>query len=227
MQRAIAWIWRQGIISTFLSGLFAILPVVLTVMIVTWVARYLYSLFSEGPFGTFLYSIGFRLGTKEAFASAVGWVLVLTSVWFLGLFMKATTRYHVEQALNSVMKRIPVVSSIYSTATQLVGMVRKDTGSELKAMCPVFCSFGLQPWGGILGLLTSPDIYRIGEEEYFAVYIPYAPLPMTGILFFAPAASCRRLDMTAEQVMRMYLSLGVLTPQVMPPEYLATQRQAE
>ena len=39
MKQALAWIWgkAKGVVSTFLAGLFVILPIVITIAIVAWV----------------------------------------------------------------------------------------------------------------------------------------------------------------------------------------------
>jgi uncharacterized membrane protein len=37
MRRAFGWFWKTGILSTFLAGLFAVLPIVITVGIMAWV----------------------------------------------------------------------------------------------------------------------------------------------------------------------------------------------
>ena len=36
MRRALTWFWVTGILSTFLAGLFALLPIVITVGIMVW-----------------------------------------------------------------------------------------------------------------------------------------------------------------------------------------------
>ena len=37
MTRAVRWLWKRGIVSTFLAGLFALLPIVITVGMMAWV----------------------------------------------------------------------------------------------------------------------------------------------------------------------------------------------
>ena len=36
MRRALRWFWKTGMLSTFLAGLFAVLPIVITVGIMAW-----------------------------------------------------------------------------------------------------------------------------------------------------------------------------------------------
>ena len=81
MRRIINWIWNQGILSTFLTGLFAVLPLVLTVAIVVWVVRLLYDFLGKDSFiGARLQAVGMQLtdaplGTTVAYL--LGWAIVL------------------------------------------------------------------------------------------------------------------------------------------------------
>ncbi len=220
MRRIINWIWNQGILSTFLTGLFAVLPLVLTVAIVVWVVRLLYDFLGKDSFiGARLQAVGMQLtdaplGTTVAYL--LGWAIVLAGVWALGALLKTTARNRVEKALNSVVDRIPIVNSVYSTATQLVGMVRKSDDSQLNAMSAVYCTFGQPEASGFLALLTSPDVYRFAGRDCHIIYLPTSPLPMTGGILFVPVEACTKVDMTAEEVMRVYFSLGILASQVVP-----------
>ena len=38
MRRYLNWFWQKGILSTFLAGLFALLPIVITLGIMVWAA---------------------------------------------------------------------------------------------------------------------------------------------------------------------------------------------
>jgi uncharacterized membrane protein len=220
MRRIINWIWNQGILSTFLTGLFAVLPLVLTVAIVVWVVRFLYDFLGKDSFvGARLQAVGMQLtdaplGTTVAYL--LGWAIVLAGVWALGALLKTTAKNRVEKAFNSVVDRIPIVNSVYSTATQLVGMVRKSDDSQLSAMSAVYCTFGQPEATGLLALLTSPDVYRFAGRDCHIVYLPTSPVPMTGGIVFVPVEACTKVAMTAEEVMRVYFSLGILASQVVP-----------
>ena len=71
-------LWRTGIVGTFLTGLFFVLPVFLTVVIVTWLIGKLEALLGPGTwlgavlaraggtiFGTHHATVGFWLGVAH------------------------------------------------------------------------------------------------------------------------------------------------------------------
>lgn len=220
MRRLLNWIWNHGILSTFLTGLFAILPLVLTIAIVVWVVGFIQGLVGPGSF------VGERIevlgGGTDDDATAltiqylVGWAVVLFGVWALGALFRTALRRQIEEGFNGVINRIPIVNSVYSTANQLVGMMRKSDSSELSGMSAVYCTFGEPEGTGLLALMTTPDVYRFAGRDCHIVYLPTSPVPMTGGILFVPVDDCHVVDMTAEEVMRIYFSLGILAAQVVP-----------
>ena len=79
MQSGFRRFWRSTIVATFLSGLFAILPVVLTVAIVGWVAQKIYSLVGpETAVGKALHDVGTPNGGLKTLSSCV---LSLVGSW--------------------------------------------------------------------------------------------------------------------------------------------------
>ena len=83
MIRAARWLWKRGILSTFLAGLFAVLPIVITVGIMAWVGGLLKAWLGPESFvGKALFQMGLRLVTDPIVASVLGWVAVLLAIWF-------------------------------------------------------------------------------------------------------------------------------------------------
>ena len=72
-----------------------------------------------------------------------------------------------------------------------------------------------------MALLATPDTYRFDDAEYHVVYIPTSPLPMSGGILFVPTNAVRKVDMTADALMQIYFSLGVLSSQAVPGKHLA------
>ena len=222
MSRLVDWFWKRGIVSTFLAGLFAVLPIVITVTIVTWVAGKIHSLLGPAtPVGRTLRSSGLQFVTDNVAASIIGWCIVLVGVWFVGLLVRTSTRHRLERLVDLTFRRIPFVKGIYGTASQLVGMLNRQDQSELRGMTVVYCTFGEHHGGGFLALLASPDLYVFRGRHCRVVYIPTSPLPMSGGIVFVPVEAVTKVDMSAESLMQVYFSLGVLTSQVVPHQYHA------
>ena len=213
MMSVLNWIWTRGILSTFMAGLFVLLPIALTVAVIGWVGSKLSVL--KKP----LEWIGLAVDSEGTVAWLVGAVVVLAAIWSLGLIIKATARHKLDDVFHAVLNRVPLVNAIYKPVSQVVGLLKGDEGSDMKGMSVVFCSFGAEMGGGFLGLQASSDTYTIGEQACRLIYIPTSPVPMSGGLVFVPQRSIRPVEMSVDDVMKIYFSLGVLSSQVIPAQY--------
>ena len=76
----------QTPIRTFVAGLVAVLPVVLTVAVIVWVGSMVDQF--VGPYSTFgrlLTSIGLRVVDTKFVAYLIGVIVVLTAIYVLGV----------------------------------------------------------------------------------------------------------------------------------------------
>jgi len=220
MNRTVTWVWKRGVVSTFMAGLFLILPIVITLALMGWLAAKLRAgLGPESLIGRALTSVGLHLVTNKTVATAIGWVLVLAGVWLLGLLAKWVAKDRLTRLIDTLMNRVPLIRSIYGPVSQVVGMLKKDEKTDVRGMPVVFCTLGEHYGGGFLGLLASAETYHFAGRECQAVYVPTSPVPMSGGILFVPAGQVRKVDMSVDDLMKVYFSLGVLSPQVVPERY--------
>ena len=225
MKRPLAWIWSKakGVLSTFLAGLFVILPIVITIAIVAWVGSTLAGWFGPGTYvGQGLQRIG-GLSTQnsETLAWLIGWAFVLGGIWVLGVVVISMGRNEMEKTFHSMVEQIPIINTLYKPVVQVVDMLKGEGQDDMKGMRVVYCAFGSEGGAGFLGLLVSDDVYRFGDREYQIVYIPTSPVPMSGGIIFAPVASVHKVDMHVDALMQIYFSIGVMSSSVIPDKYVA------
>ncbi len=125
-------------IRTFVAGLFAVLPVLLTVAVFIWVA----SLVDQfvGPhsvIGTVLTSIGLKVVETRIAAYLIGIVVVLVAVYSLGVFVETGLERQLRAFVDKSLTRIPLVGSVYDLAHRFVGMLDRKEQTDLKTMSPV------------------------------------------------------------------------------------------
>ena len=214
-------VWGR-IVGCFLAGLFTILPLVITIAVIVWVAEFILGF--VGPdkmLGTPLRELGERFtGEGSALAYFLGCVIVLGAIFLLGVTVQMGFRRLLNRLVAPIIKSIPIAGSVYGAASQIIGLLEKRDDSELQGMSVVYCIFGKENGTGLLALLPTPDRYPIDGREYNIVYIPTSPIPMTGGLLFVPVDSIRPVDMSVESLMSIYLSMGVTAP-----EFLTQQAQ--
>ena len=229
MSRAIAWIWRRGVVSTFLAGLFFVLPILITLAIMGWAGGLLAEwLGPNSAVGRGFTAVGLELELVDnaMIATLIGWALVLVVIWAIGIAVKTTAKHRAENLVASVVERMPILKSIYGPVAQVVGMMKRSDDSQMKSMSVVYCGFGADHGGGFLALLAGPDVYRFAEQDCHLVYIPTSPLPMSGGIVFVPKHQIQEVDMDLDQLMQIYFSLGVMATKTVPSKYRVAAESA-
>jgi uncharacterized membrane protein len=218
MKRLFTGFWKR-LLAYFLAGLFTILPLVITIAVIVWVAGFIKNLIGpDTVVGDGLASMGKWMGIRfaednQTMAYVIGCVLVLASIFVLGVIVQMGFRKLLNNLVSPIIRSIPIAGSVYGAATQIVGLLEQKDESELKGMRVVYCVFGQENGTGLLALLPTPDRYPIAGRDYYIVYIPTSPVPMTGGLLFVPVESVHQVQMSVESLMSIYLSMGVTGPQ--------------
>src|SRR6186997_477020 len=81
----------KRIVTCFLAGVFAILPLVITIGVVIWVASFVRSFIGPNTLlGTRLRDLGIRIAgeNSQVLAYVLGWLLVLLAIFALGVLME-------------------------------------------------------------------------------------------------------------------------------------------
>jgi uncharacterized membrane protein len=211
--------WRiafDRIVGQFLTGLLFLLPFILTLMILDWLVRQVAGLFGEETL------LGSALTSGGAFIFGDGtvgfWLLlvfVVLGIWGVGFAFHERARRSIERRLDAIIDRIPVLRDVYRPVSKLVRMLGTKSENDLAAMRVIACRFG-DRGADVLALLASPDIMMVGGEERLLVYLPSAPLPMTGGLVLVPPASIVEVSgVTVDDLLKCYISLGMLSPEAL------------
>lgn len=207
----------RRLVKWFLAGLIAVLPLFITLAVIVWVAGYVQMFFGpRTPFGQALSKVGLQFVSDDVGAFLIGIVLVLGLIFLIGVAVESGARNFLQRITDAVLHRIPVVGSIYGTSKQVVALFEKKDTDALKGMQVVMCYFGDQAGAGFLGLLVSPELYRINDRDYQIVIVPTAPVPIGGALLFVPASVVERTTISVEGLMSIYVSMGVTTGQFIP-----------
>ena len=221
MRRYLNWFWQKGILSTFLAGLFALLPIVITVGIMVWAGGLLRDwLGTESFVGRALSQLGLRFVTDPTVASVLSWVAVLLAIWLLGVLLKSVGKKRIENAFHAAMERIPLINVLYRPVAQVVDMLQRDPTDNLQGMNVVY-------YACFLGLLASDQVYRFKGQACKVVYVPTSPLPMSGAVVFIAANSVQKVDMKVDDLMKIYFSIGVLSSKVIPDQYVVPPNELE
>jgi len=127
---------------------------------------------------------------------------------------------------ESLLGRIPVVKSIYSSVKQVSDTLLSDKGNAFrKALLVEFPREG--SW--TIAFLTGTPDRSVAPHlpgDHVSVYVPTTPNPTGGYFLMLPRARVRELDMTVDEALKYIISMGVVGPKgngSTPPEAVVTR----
>lgn len=213
----------QRLTQWFVAGVLTLLPLIITVAVIAWVADYVKALVGPNTLtGNALRRFGLQFVSNETGAFFIGVLLVLGIIFVVGMGAESGIRKLVNRLVDATLQRIPLVGSIYGTSKQVVSMFDRKDADALKGMQVVLCYFGEQGGAGFLALLVSPERYRLADREFQIVIIPTAPVPIGGALLMVPSNVVRPVDVSVEGLMSIYVSMGITAGQFLkgdkPPQ---------
>ena len=192
---------QRNLKNTFLTGLFVIVPLVVSVALLVWFFQKVDNLFSpiiDGVVKAIAPGIDHIPGT----GILTGLVIILV----VGFFAKNIVGKQVLSALDNFINRIPWYRTIYSTVKQLTDFFSPDNTRSFKEVVLVeYPKEGSQA----LGFRTS-TVEREGKI-LAVVYVPTNHLYLGEVLFL-PEENVVRLDMSVEQAVRILVSGGIASP---------------
>ncbi len=106
------------------------------------------------------------------------------------------------QAWESILGRIPVVKSIYSSVKQVSDTLLSENGTAFrKALLVEFP----RPGCWTIGFLTGTPADAVSAHlpsDHISVYVPTTPNPTGGYFVMVPSGSVRELDMSVDEALK-------------------------
>ena len=220
MPSVLGKVWRTGVIGNLVTGSLVVLPFVLPVLIIGWIVNTAVAMFGPGTwFGDLLTSGGEAIiGERhEWIAFLVGGIVVLACLWLLGVAVRAQAQRTLDRALDNLLARVPLFRAIYRPVSQVI-RIFAGSNADFAGLPVVMCRLGGAAGVDVPAFLASEQVFEIGGERRRLIYLPTSPLPAWGGLALVPdSAVIPAPDMDADALIKLYLSFGVLAPELIPP----------
>jgi len=111
------------------------------------------------------------------------------------------------EIFNNVLKKIPILRTIYSAVGQLTESFTQSNSSQKSVVILEYPRKGI--W--VVGFSTKDNTGEISKktnEELINVFVPTTPNPTSGFLLMVPKKDLIYLDMTFEEASRFIVSAG-------------------
>ena len=187
------------IVRCFAAGAFAVLPLLLTVMAISWSISFMAGLVGPDTFlGGLLSKIGLKFVSNSNFAYIAGWLSLGVIIFVVGFLVESGMRELFKKLADAILKRIPLIGKVYDTSQQLVDMLDTGGDDKLQGMSVAYCTFAEGGGVGVLALLPTKEEININSRPHHIVLVPQSPVPIGGGLLFIPVEYVEHVDMSVD-----------------------------
>jgi len=164
--------------------------------------------------------LGFSI---PGFGVIVGiFILLITGMFAANLFGRRLVSFW-----ESILGRIPLVRSIYSSVKQVTETLFSSNSKSFRKV--VLIEFPRQgTWS--VGFVSNRGMQKAIDatgQELVSVFVSTTPNPTTGFLMMVPASELIELDLTIEEAFKYIISMGVVVPEGPAKEALIDGKLAQ
>ncbi|MGL4316729.1 MAG: DUF502 domain-containing protein [Pseudomonas sp.] len=202
----------HSLLTTWLAGLLVLLPLALSLALLSWLASVLNGMIGPAStLGRLFAEIGQPFVSSPLLAWLLGTLALLLALYPLGLAVQLGLKEPLSRLLDLTLRRIPLFGRLYGLADRFVGLLDKKDDADLAAMSPVWCFFG-GDGTAVLALLPNPQPIEIDGRSYHAILVPTAPIPVGGGLLYVPVEWVKPAEMGMDRFTSIYVSMGITPP---------------
>jgi uncharacterized membrane protein len=182
---------QQHLRSTFLAGIFGAIPIVVTIFLI-WYVDDQTRVISEKLFGKRL--------------PVVGVVIAIVGIYVFGLIATSLLGKFFIRAIDGLLSRVPILKQVYAAWKQVALTPGGTEGTFAKMVLIPSETAKMHTLGFTSGLPIA------GSTDTLCVFVPAAPNPLQGRLFFVHRDQCRFLEASNEEGFKLLLSTGNYVP---------------
>ena len=206
-----------GFRNSFLTGLVVIAPVALTIWliwsVIGWIDGFVL------PFIPNLYHPDNILNTIFGQDVAInirglGVVVFLLFTTFVGWIAKGFLGRSLIRIGENLVRRMPVVRSIYSGVKQIAETVFAQSDRSFEKACLIeYPRKGIWAVGFVSTEAKGEVKYKAkSNSDLLSVFVPTTPNPTSGFMLFFPRNDVIELEMSIEDAAKLVISAGLVYP---------------
>ncbi|TDK26127.1 DUF502 domain-containing protein [Luteimonas aestuarii] len=201
----------------FLTGLLTLLPIWLTWVVV----KFVFALLSDvsrpwvGPLSQRIAAASpDALGwfSAEFVQATIALLATLVLILVVGWLARRVIGQRMLSWVESLVLRVPLASTIYSSARKLLDILQTKPGSTQRVVLVDFPHREMKAIGFVTRVVREHGTGR----ELAAVYVPTTPNPTSGYLEIVPVEKLTPTDWTVDQAMSFIISGGAVAPDTIP-----------
>lgn len=190
----------------FITGLLILVPLAITL----WVLSLFISTLDQS---LLFIPVAWRPEAVFGFyVPGLGTILTLLIIFTVGVATHNFMGRQVVVIWESLLNRIPIFRSIYSSVKQVSDTLFSSSGNAFRKALLVEYP---RPGSWTIGFLTGVpggDVSNHLRGDYVSVYVPTTPNPTSGFFLMMPRSDTIELDMTVDDALKYIVSMGVVAP---------------
>jgi len=183
--------------KTLLTGFITLVPLILTIYLVYWLA-----VSSE----TFMGNVFRYILPYNVYFPGLGMVTGILIVFLVGLLMKAYLVRKLFKLGEKVLYRLPIIKSVYRAFRDFFDFFSPDKDSLGQAVAVKFNTMEL------VGFITQEDPDKLPpsfrDNDHVLVYLPMSYM-VGGYTLLVPKKDTRVLQMTRDEAMKFVITAGI------------------
>ena len=191
----------------FITGLLVLVPLAITVWVLNLVI---------GTMDQSLLIVPTRWQPKTLFGfdiPGLGTILTILIIFVTGLLTNNLVGNYVLRLWESLLRRIPVVSSLYGSVKQVSDTLFSSSGNAFRKAVlipyPHADSYTIAFLTGVPG----GDVKNHLVGDFVSVYVPTTPNPTSGFFLMMEKSRVVELDMSVDAALKYIVSMGVVAPE--------------
>lgn len=145
----------------------------------------------------------------------LGLILTAVVIVFTGMLATNLIGQRLVHYWESLVKRIPVVKSIYGSVKQVSDSLLSGSGMAFKKVLLVRYPHP-QAWSLAFQTNVPEEVAGQLDADHVAVFIPTTPSPVNGFYFYVRRDAVIELDMSVDAAFKAIVSMGVVSSPIKP-----------
>lgn len=203
-------VWRT-IRNRILAGLFVVLPLFITYVVIKWLYDTLYVM-ALGPISSYLK----RYWSSETYEPS--WVLdacfslaalasVLAILFVAGMFFRS----RIHRTVDWILMNVPGVNTVYSAVNNVFNAISDSQTNHEKFKRVVLVEFP-HPGMKAPAFVTGESVDIESGKTILCVYVPTTPVPTSGYMLMVEESKVVELNWDLEETLQAIVSGGITVP---------------
>jgi uncharacterized membrane protein len=201
---------KKGLKRYFITGLLVVVPLYITVYVLTLLVG-----FMDGVFNVLPSTI--RLDTYPPYhIPGQGILFTIIGIFVVGVFTTNVLGKKLFALAERFLLKVPIVRIVYNATKQFMEtFFSSDREGFRKVVLVEFPRKGMYSLGFVTGK-TKGEIKQKVHEHGISVFMPTAPNPTSGYYVVVREEDVIPLDMSVEDAFKVVMTGGMVVPPVLP-----------